>query len=180
MSDLRAITESFREKFNNIKSEEEAIRLFAEMKPQLEELTQIFFSENENDSNIEEYNINWIDELAEYITNTIQLYLRYHVKSELKRIYLLLSVESPPIIILTIDGQDYAIDYQEFKNGTDETNRDDHRECYYRNESIWYEFRSNCTCFNIVNVGKKLSDKLKESFPFVTIDYVDSYDDKRF
>lgn len=172
MSDYKKIGDLLREKIINAKSEDEAKKLFIELKPQIEKLTEKFFSENISDSNTKENDINWIDELYEYITNTIQLFLLYHIKGELKHIRLSLSEKLPPHIYLTIDEQNYFIDFNTFKNGTTKKNRDEHRECYYRNESIWNEYRSFSTCFNITTTGEELCNKLKVAFPLVTIDYI--------
>lgn len=119
----------------------------------------------------DELEINWINELSEYIINTIQLYLRYHVMGELKHIRLLLTEQDSPQIILTIGKQEYTVNFNEFKNGTDENNRDDHRECYYRDESVWYEYREFDTSFNLTTAGEGLCHKLKEVFHGVSIDY---------
>lgn len=172
MNDIEKFKDLIIEKLSNVKSEEEAIKLFTELKPQLEKLTEKFFPKVESDLDMEKDDIDWIYELNEYIANTIQLYLLYHVKGELKHIRLTLSIKNPPNIILTIGDQDYVIDYHKFKNGTDEKNRDAHRECYYRNESIWFEFQRFDACFNITTTGEELCNKLINVFPSVTVDYI--------
>lgn len=68
-----------------------------------------------------------------------------------------------------IDGKLYNIDFEEFKNGTDDHNREMHRECYFRNQSIWNEFIRFNSKINFNTVGEGLCEAMKSSFPSAKI-----------
>jgi len=172
MNDLEKVADLWKTQINKVKSEEEAKQLILEMKPQLEKLGEKLFNKNASVTDSDENDIDWINELSEYIIDTVRLYLIYHVKGELNNIRLSLSENNPPIIILTINEKEYIVDFITFKNGTDENNRDAHRECYYRNESIWNEYIRFSTCFDINNTGEGLCSMLKDAFLTASIDYV--------
>ena len=161
-------------KVGDVQSEEVARKLFEEINPQLSELTDLFFkdtgkTDEEIEKEIEE--IDWIGELQACIVETIRLYLAYHVKGTLEDINLTLTEKFPPVIKLTINKMEYVIDFVEIKNGTDKKNRDAHRECYYRNESIWYEFRGSNPSIELHTVGNDLCILLNSSFPSVPTYY---------
>jgi hypothetical protein len=172
MSELEDLKRLLIKKLNKVKSEEEAKKLMIELKPQMQKLTELFNEKYESDSYGYEGDIDWISELSEYIINTIKLYLHYHVKGELKNICITLSEQNSPDIMLTIDKHNYIVDFDEFKDGTNKNNRDAHRECYYQNESVWSEYRSNSNCFDIPTVGEEICNKLKGVFPTISIDYI--------
>jgi hypothetical protein len=172
MSELKKLMAHLQAKVANVKSEEEAKTMFEEITPNLGILTDLLFSGNGNASTTDENEIYWIGELQEHIAETIRLYFTYHVKGKLERINLSLSEKCPPVINLTINGQEYSIDFEEIKDGTDRENRDEHRECYYRNESIWNEFRDSNPSIELHIVGDDLRVRLNSTFPLSSTDYI--------
>ena len=174
MSDLKKLITDFQAKVADAQSEEDARKIFEEIKPQLSELTDLFFrdtdkTDEEIEKEIEE--IDWIGELQAYIVETIRLYLAYYVKGTLKHINLTLTEKCPPVIMLTINKMEYVIDFEEIKNGTDKRNRDAHRECYYRNESIWHDFRNWNPSIDLPTAGNDLCKRLSSSFPSAPTNY---------
>lgn len=171
MNKLTKMSNMLRDRYDKIDSEEMAKNLILEYLPQIKTLSEQFSDEKESTSNDQLNEIDWIDEISEYMKETIQLFLLYHVKGNLSHIHLAITKQNPPIIELTIDEQNYIVDFEEFKNGTDENNRDEHRECYYRNESIWSEYFGFSKSINIITTGEELCNKLKSIFHNVTVDY---------
>ncbi|MDF2587476.1 MAG: hypothetical protein K0S41_1317 [Anaerocolumna sp.] len=171
MNKLTKMSNMLRDRFDKIDSEEMAKNLILEYLPQIKTLSEQFSDEKESTSNNQLNEIDWIDEISEYMKETIQLFLLNHVKGNLSHIHLAISKQNQPIIEITIDEKNYIVDFEEFKNGTDEKNRDEHRECYYRYESIWSEYIGFSKSINIITTGEELCNKLKSIFHNVTVDY---------
>ncbi len=85
----------------------------------------------------------WAANIYEYIKDTINLYLEYHLQGRCSGVVIKFSQRKSPVIEFKLDGLYQILDFEKFKYGTDEGNRESHRECYYRDESIWYEFTNS-------------------------------------
>lgn len=171
MKKFMEMRDLLRDKLEKVDSEEMAKNMILEYLPQIKTLSEQFFEEKKSTSDNQMDDFEWIDEISEYMKETIQLFLLYQVKGNLSHIHLAISKQNPPIIELTIDEQNYIVDFEEFKDGTDENNRDDHRECYYRNESIWSEYIRFCNNIDIIITGEELCKRLRSIFHNVTVDY---------
>ncbi len=113
MSDLLKTMDYWKKRGDAVKSEQEALELLKEIRPDLEKMKEVLFGNKINSIDIGLSQEEWINEIHQYISNTIKLYLEYHVKGVLECINLSLAEEDPPIIRLTINGKEYLIDFEE-------------------------------------------------------------------
>lgn len=83
------------------------------------------------------------DSLFRFITDSVRFVLRYYRPGTLEKIYIGVSPE-PDVdtadIILKIDGREKSINYDLFKVAEEDMERDDQRECYFKEETIWHDF----------------------------------------
>lgn len=80
----------------------------------------------------------WKEELTHWLTEVIAIYMKYYSDGKLEKIYV--GADPEMDIVLTIDGEEEAVDLDEYKLAEEECERDRQRECYYANEAMVSEF----------------------------------------
>lgn len=82
----------------------------------------------------------WKELLADNEIRTIELYLKYHIKGKLDKIYLhIIPSMAEVYIYLTIDQKEHLICLEEYQWALEEEDRDGHRECYF-GEELWCDY----------------------------------------
>lgn len=85
--------------------------------------------------------LDWSEMISDFLTRTVDMFLKYHVSGTLEGIKLrIVPINGMADIVLTINGADHTIDFDDFRCASEECERDAQRECYFENESIWVEF----------------------------------------
>lgn len=85
--------------------------------------------------------LDWSEMISDFLTRTVDMFLKYHVTGTMDGIKLCLSpMNGMADVVLTIDGAEHTVDFDDFRCATEDCERDVQRECYFENESIWVEF----------------------------------------
>ena len=109
-----------------------------------------------------QWNLDWSEEVFEYIKMTLDLFLEEYGKFE--EIKLVFTMEDSPKISFKNENTWIDIDFLELKNRGENDDRDSYRECYFRDEVVWYEF-VNTECPKTLDyIASKVCEKLEETY----------------
>lgn len=103
----------------------------------------------------------WSEEIFEYIKMTLDLFRKEYNGFEAVKLVFTME-DSPQISFRT--GEDWIdIDFSEmqYKDGKD---RDNYRECYYRDEVVWYEYIGSECPKSLASISSQVCRKLEQEY----------------
>lgn len=85
--------------------------------------------------------MNWKNMIEDFLTRSIDLYVKYYMSGELENVSITLHIEDEDAeIIIEAGGESEDMDFDQFRSVSEENERDAQRECYFENESIWMDY----------------------------------------
>lgn len=108
------------------------------------------------------WKLDWIEEVFEYIKMTYDLYLEEYGRFETLKV--VFTKENSPKISFKNKDSWIEIDFLELQYKGENEYRDKYRECYFRDEVVWYEFVDSECPRTLDYIATKVCEKLENEY----------------
>ena len=139
------------------------INVFPHNKIELENKESLHIEEAKPDKDDpSQWKLDWIAEVFEYIQMTLDLFLEEYKRFE--AIKLVFTMEDSPQISFKNGNNWIIIDFSEMQYRGENDDRDRYRECYFRDEVVWYEFIQSECPKTLDYIASTVCEKLEEAY----------------